>query len=318
MLNRYSATICAKRRDYKECARSFREIVSRYVTARRFGRITGVLRAPERWSPPRSFDQSATLLGSAARTAIASWGALHDKMIVSLSGGFDSSVLLSCLANSSPKPKLLAVNLYSSLAADERRYARSMAEHCNIPLTEIEMPMDVDLRVFETCTKTASPVLHFGAFVTEPIFERLSQSFGASAVATGELGDTVFGHAFGAELLAEALWRYKLTPRTLATAIDYAILNKISVWRAIALAVSEYRLYRTRKYCALKQRSRKRGAPPKIALASDEAIACFETMQDRFIHPWYRDVACAPPGLLQAAAGMIIMTSSWTQSAFSS
>lgn len=276
------------------------------------------------WSPSNAGNgatlasaAAASRLQSATRHVISSWSSLHRSVLVSLSGGFDSSVVLSTVAGLTPSPQISAVNFYGRRSGDERTYARSMARKYNVPLIEVELSGTVDLGPFLSYSRTASPALSFGSFATTPTYRRLAAESGASAVFTGELGDAIFGHAFGAELLAEALWRYKLTPKMLQVVMDYAALNRLSVWRAITLALSEYRLYRQHRLGGIRQRQRQRGAYPKVRLAADEAIALYQRTESRFLHPWYRDVANGPPGWLQIVSGMIMMTSTWMHSPFS-
>lgn len=286
---------------------------------------SGELRRRTYWTPfevnpemaASNFDSATRLLRTVTRSVINSWSSLHKSIIVSLSGGFDSSVVLSCAMKAPSAAVVRAVNLYFPSVCDERRYARSMAGKFGVPLSEIRLPSDVDLSAFLRCARTASPVLNFGAFATESVYLLLSQKHNATAVFTGELGDSIFGHAYGPELLAEALWRYSLTPSMLRVAMQYAILNRISVWRAMRRAMFEYYLYRKVRFTAIRQRLRARGTPPDIGLLTDEASARYEQIQSRFIHPWFNEIAEGPPGWLQLVPGMIMCTSTWTHSGFS-
>lgn len=277
------------------------------------------------WTPKSSVDLDSSLrfetaahrLHQTTRSVIDCWASLHPSLMVTLSGGLDSSIVLSCVARASSRPTVRAINFHSRLSGDERFYARSMATLCGVPLLEVALPGDVDFSCFLNCARTASPVLSFGAFATEPIFSRLCQQFNASAVFTGELGDGVFGHAYGPELLAETLWRYGPTPRTFRTMHGYATLHKLSVWRAARLALAEYRRYRHADCPGTYQRIRARSMPEHHGLAADETIETYGRMQARFIHPWLREATTGPPACLQTILGMIMLTSTWSHSAFS-
>jgi len=192
-----------------------------------------------------------------------------------------------------------------------------MAEKCKVPLLEVELPNKVSFTPFLSCARTASPVLHFSAFATEPLFLRLSEQVGASSIFTGELGDSIFGHAYDQELLAEALWRYRFSRSALRVLHSYAILYRISIWRAARLAISEYRLYRRPQSSGMYQRLVDRGFSQEHCLASDEATMLYLEMQSRFTHPWFRDISKGPPGWLAAVPGMIMLTSTWAHSGFS-
>lgn len=256
---------------------------------------------------------AAGLLGSTTRAVIDCWCSLHDSILVALSGGFDSSVVLSCAAAAPTGPMVRAVTLYSRGSADERRYARSAAQKTGVPLQEVELPSDVDFSALLECSRTASPVLNFSAFATEPAFRQLSHIYQASAVLTGELGDCVLGHGFGPELLAEALWRYKLSLRAFRVILDYATLYRTSIWKATGLALAEYRAHRWSRSLGVYQRRKARGVVQGSCLASAEAIALYDRIASRFIHPWFRDALDGPPGWLQTIATMALLTSTSCQ-----
>lgn len=266
---------------------------------------------------PRDFDDAARLLGATTRAVINSWCSSHESILVSLSGGFDSSVVLSCAVAAPTRPVVCAVTFYSRNSADERPYARSAAQKAGVSLEEIELPDDVDLSMLLDCSKTASPVLNFTAFAMEPAFRQLSEHHNSSAVLTGELGDCVLGHGFGPELLGEALWRYKLSSRLLQILLDYSLLYRTSIWRAAKLSMDEYRLHRRAGSLGLYQRYQARGMAPASRLASVEAISRYEENRFRFVHPWFRNVNDGPPGWLQTVATMVMLTSTSCQAPFS-
>jgi asparagine synthase (glutamine-hydrolysing) len=267
--------------------------------------------------PSRGFEAAAESLHHITRTVIDCWVSEHPSVIVALSGGLDSSIVLSSVATAFSRTSVHAINFHSRLSGDERLYARSMAALCAVPLLEIPLTNEVDFTCFLSCTKTASPVLSFGGFATEPIFCRLAEELNASAVFTGELGDAVFGHAFGPELLAEALWRYGLTPQTLGVIHRYAMLHKVSIWRAARLALAEHRLYQQPNCQGTRQHLRTRTAPDDRCLATSESIEAYERMQPGFIHPWLQNATTRPPGWRQTLLGMIMLTSTWSHPAFS-
>lgn len=268
-------------------------------------------------SPVTNLETAVDLIRTSTQSVISCWASLHDALAVSLSGGFDSSVVLSCLAGAPSKPRILAVNLYSRRSADERQYARSMAARHGIPLLEIEHPRAIDFTPFLQCARTANPVLNFGAYATEQMYLDLSRERGVSAIFRGELGDCVLGHGFGAELLADALWRYKLTARTLRVILNYAILYRVSVWRALRLTLREYGAYRRPRFRGTYQCLREAGITAEHSLVTGDSIAHYEANQQRFLHPWLVDRAQCPPGWLLTIPALIMTTSTWSHSGFS-
>lgn len=264
-----------------------------------------------------TFQSATELMKQVTQSVINSWCSQHQSILVSLSGGFDSSIVLACAISSPSRPKILATNLYSRRAADERRYAESMAAKYCVPLKEVELPRNVDFRKFLKVKKTANPVLHFSGFATEDTYLRMCNRQNATAVFTGEIGDSVFGHAYGPELLAEAIWRYKLTPKALRVFFDYAILYRLSFWRSLQLALSEYRSYHHSHVAGNADRDSTRSIPLGQRLVTEEAMIHYESTRRQLLHPWFLDIATGPPGWLPVVPGMIMCTSPWMQSAFS-
>jgi asparagine synthase (glutamine-hydrolysing) len=260
---------------------------------------------------------AARLLGATTRAVTDCWCSSHESIIVSLSGGFDSSVILSCAAAAPNRPAVRAITFYSRGSADERPFARSAAHKAGVPLREMELPKDLDFRVLLGCARTASPVLNFTAFATEPAMRQFSEGLNASALLTGELGDCVLGHGFGPELLGDAFDRYGTSLRLMRVLLDYSLVYRISIWRAAGLAVEECRSNRRPGSLGLFQRNKDRGITLRSQLASDEAVANYERVRPRFIHPWFQDVRDGPPAWLNTVAAMITLTSTSCQAPLS-
>ena len=96
---------------------------------------------PASYSEPRPMDDLAEHgeeLRDTAQSCINAWAGLHEHVVHSLSGGFDSSLILALLAHSPRRPHLICLNRYASgPAEDERHYARIAAGTANAELIEI-------------------------------------------------------------------------------------------------------------------------------------------------------------------------------------
>jgi asparagine synthase (glutamine-hydrolysing) len=165
----------------------------------------------------------------------------HENVLVSLSGGLDSSIVVSALSRSPHRPTLTAVNYYSRGCGDERRFARSMAEAARCRLLEYPRNDQLDLRRFYDCNWTVQPVLNFSAPDVEARNIALARELGATAIFDGELGDNVFGSNPGPGALVECFRKHKLGKAFLASAVDYSMLTRNSLWRTLALARGELR-----------------------------------------------------------------------------
>jgi asparagine synthase (glutamine-hydrolysing) len=279
------------------------------------------------WSPqllagsPRldTFAEAVSVLETGARRCVNSWSSLHDKLIVTLSGGFDSSTVLALVQSAPHAPTVVGLNYFDKAALDEREFARSMSRKYGCQLVERRLSDHVDFRKFLSCELTAAPVLHFTAFDSEAACVQLAETTQSSAIFGGELGDEIFGRAVGPEVLVDCMWQNGVGRTLVGAAADYAQFKRISVVRALAEAFRfrsfqasrpHWSIYWCQKEFAKDHFSRAAG------LVSDEVVAEYERNQLRFTHPWLRDVADVPPGWFQFVFGLITMTSTWVHSPF--
>jgi asparagine synthase (glutamine-hydrolysing) len=264
-----------------------------------------------------SVQEAAAILRKATKLCINSWASLHDVVLLMLSGGVDSSIVLSCLASAPTTPKAISVNFYSRGSADERIFARSMTDKLSAPLVEQELNPNLDLRVFRKCARTASPVLNYSAFEIEPALIRMAREFSATAVFSGEGGDDIFGRSFGPEILADVAMRHGIGPAFVSAAIDYGQIKRTSVWRSMAQGFKCRQLFRAATHWSVYRYVKFRGDTRDSLLASDAVIDDYEQHLEEFIHPWFRQATNVPPGRFQLIDTLIMTTSTWSHPAFS-
>jgi asparagine synthase (glutamine-hydrolysing) len=269
--------------------------------------------------PVQSFDAAVSVLNSGARASVGAWASLHRSTLLTLSGGFDSSVVLGLTREMSADTRVVGINFYDRAAADERIYARTMASKYSIALVERQWDNTVDFRKFLDCAVTATPVLHFTAIDLEPTCLQAAHEQGATAILDGELGDDVFGRAMGPEVVADCLYRRGWGFRLLQCAADYAQFKRQSVRSAIALGY-RYRAHQAdQRFWSLYQYQRFFSGEllsNANRLVSDEVVADYERTLEKFIHPWFTDVQNVPPGWFQLIYGLITTTSTWMHSPF--
>ncbi len=105
-------------------------------------------------------DPSSTAreLESTARHCIRAWGSCYHRVLLNLSGGIDSSILLNCLQAPGTGPEIVCLTEYSAGAAsDERRFAREAAQAAGVELIERERNPNVDFRELLHAAKTERP-----------------------------------------------------------------------------------------------------------------------------------------------------------------
>ncbi len=269
---------------------------------------------------PTAFDQATQTIRLATEYCVRALSSRHDRILVQLSGGLDSSIVLSSLCRAAHMPSIIAVNYYSRGSGDERRFARSMADKVNCRLIERPRNQQLDLRCFRECNRTVRPVLNFSAPDVEARNIALARELNATAIFDGELGDNVFGSHPGPGVLVERFRHGGLGPGFLGTAVDYAMLTKQSVWRTLALARRETLSLRVNSdFSTAEEMQRVYGAigVRSAILTSAEAEEHHRSMGDRFLHPWLRQSRRIAPGSHALLFGLITVLSSTYHSPFS-
>lgn len=279
---------------------------------------------------PRSFleERSQVSFGEAAQTVrrateycISALSSQHERILVNLSGGLDSSIVLSSLARASHKPSITAVNYYSGGSGDERRFARSMAGRVNCALRERPRNQRLDLRRFLDCNRTVRPVLNFSAPDVELRNVALASDLNATAIFDGELGDNLFGSNPDPGTLIECFRQNGLRRRFRCAVMDYAMLTRQSLWRTLALARREAKSASADadfSISTLMQGLFGKDHSKWALLASAEAKERHRGRANRFLHPWFKQSRRIAPGSYALLFGLITVTSTTYHSPFSS
>jgi asparagine synthase (glutamine-hydrolysing) len=267
--------------------------------------------------PIPDFADATRLLYEETHRCVRAWASLHDAVLLLLSGGLDSSIVLSCLRRQPTSTRTVAVNFYSEGAGDERCFARDMAAHTDTPLEEIPSNLNIDLRDFVQCALTSDPVQNFTAFDVEPVMREQARRCNATVIFTGEAGDDVFGHAPSPEALTELLQHPAQVHRFFGASLDFAELTRLCVWRSMYLAYRHLKWFRHTRTWSVYRRRKLAGQSQEGSLVSHTAIHAYEDMIGRFIHPWFKDAQELPLGKAMLIYSIIEATSSVSHSPFS-
>src|SRR5262249_48753876 len=82
-------------------------------------------------------DEAVRAIHRTTRACVRAWASCHRSVVLELSGGLDSSIVIGCLRDAPVKPAITALLRYSHEAdSDERPFARLAAQHCNCRLVE--------------------------------------------------------------------------------------------------------------------------------------------------------------------------------------
>lgn len=151
------------------------------------------------WSPwtfadrgwNRTPAEAAEALQAVTRRCVRAWASVHDGIVLSLSGGLDSSIIAACLTGS-PTPTTALTMVSDDPIGDERVFAQAVAERCGLPLVARTYPLQ---RIDLSKTNTALQPRPNGRAIAQAFGQTLTdlqQTVGFDALFTGGGGDNVF------------------------------------------------------------------------------------------------------------------------------
>lgn len=222
--------------------------------------------------------EAAHLLRDTVRSCAQSWASCYSTILLRLSGGVDSSILLSCLAPSSTQADVICLNYHSPGSdSDERHYARLAAARVGRDLIERQRQPGFDIRRILKIARTPSPVLYIG-WMNAQTDARVASAHAATALFTGAGGDQLFFEFPRWWPAADYLQLCGMDAGFASAAMDAARLGRVSVWRAVALAMAE----RIRPDPAVRTAW---GQGTLLAKGNRQGTRRQTTERPRFVHP---------------------------------
>jgi asparagine synthase (glutamine-hydrolysing) len=182
--------------------------------------------------------QAAGQLRRTVRSVAQHWASCHERLLLRLSGGVDSSILLSCLDSNSSPALVTCLNYHSQGAdSDERQYARLAATRAGRTLIERERDARVSLEQVLHVARTPAPSNYVGRLGAAGLDAELAAELGATAMFTGAGGDQLFFELRCSWPAADYLSLRGPDSGFPTAAMDAARLGKVSVWRAMREAL---------------------------------------------------------------------------------
>jgi asparagine synthase (glutamine-hydrolysing) len=234
------------------------------------------------------YEAAVVELREVTQKCIDAWVRSYDPMLLGLSGGFDSTVVLGCVIRSPARPEITCLNQYTAVPyEDEREYARAVAVRAGVRL--LELPMDsaadrFDSRLLEAPQTCKPSVTALFRLLEINLINRIAEETGARTLWTGQGGDHIFLQTADTWSAADYLEARGLRPGFIAAVRDAAVLSRQPYWFVLKSAFS-----------------RRRGARP--APISLSQTACFVAPAalpgdvDEYVsHPWAADAADLPRG----------------------
>lgn len=184
-------------------------------------------------------DEAGRSLRRTVRACVQAWASCHDSLLLRLSGGVDSSIVLSCLAQGQSSARITCVNYHSPGAnSDEREYARIAVRHARRDLIERSRNPDIRLESVLDVARTPTPHPYVGR-LSAHIDAELARALDATALFTGGGGDQLFFELHEWWPAADFLRLRGIVPDLARAVLDAARLGRVSAWRALRLAVAD-------------------------------------------------------------------------------
>lgn len=183
---------------------------------------------------------AAVKLRATVKHCIDAWASCHPNIILRLSGGLDSSIVLACIAGARSRPNITGLTYYvSGSYSDERIYARHAARRAKCE--HIERPRDPQIHLEEIlhARRSAKPAKSL-AYLEARQYERsLATEKRASAIFDGEGGDSLFGAGAKTQAMSDYVRRHGVRLDMFRLASDLALMMNSTIWKVLAGGVRD-------------------------------------------------------------------------------
>ena len=227
--------------------------------------------------PIENVDDATHELRRSVRSAVHTWASCYSGIVHALSGGFDSSVVLSCLADAPSEPRITCQTYYSEGNNDERKYAGLAARRANCPLIEMKWSEDLDLRTLRDVSRAPIPTLYLQWLELSHRDAQLAHELDANAIFGGHGGDQVFFQRRPELAVADHVRLKGFSTNTLRLAVRAAYAQELSVWRILRDAIL---------YGALRRPWQPRQEAYQYRKLIRPNILDIVRREHRFDHPW--------------------------------
>ncbi len=158
---------------------------------------------------------------STVEQCVHAWASLHRSLILNLSGGLDSSIVLACLLSAPNRPPLTCLHYYAPGSnEDEREFARLASRGRGAELVECALdPEATRLEALADIRPFPKPWFYLYDLIHSPVEAALLKERGATSVFSGAGGDGLFVQARADLAIADFLSAHGFTPGVLRVAL---------------------------------------------------------------------------------------------------
>lgn len=234
----------------------------------------------------------AAAFRSTMTSCIGAWVADAERIVLSLSGGLDSAIILSAARHAAPATRMICVNRFpSARAGDERTFARLVAHHHDVELLELPLvPEHVRLEeLFDAPPMCIPSIEPFAWIETQRDLATLGANRCARMFMTGRGGDHLLGHDPLALTLADLGRSEGFGSALLRRALSISLQTRESFWPLLWTAF-KHGLMRKRHSPSFE------AALAPALLSRDMAPLHIE---NHLLHPWLERTDRAPAGKAQ-------------------
>jgi asparagine synthase (glutamine-hydrolysing) len=228
---------------------------------------------------------------STVEQCVHAWASLHRSLVLNLSGGLDSSIVLGCLKSAPHRPRLTCLHYYAPRSQeDEREFARLVAGKMDAELVEVELDSkETRLEELMNIRPFPKPWFYLYDLIHSPVEAALLNDRGATSVFSGAGGDGLFVQARADLAIADFLNSRGFGPGVLRVALDASRINRTSLWPTLAAGIRRW--LRCQPRAALTDLGGTRTLVPPDILAAARG-------DDSLFHVWISAARDANPGLL--------------------
>jgi asparagine synthase (glutamine-hydrolysing) len=179
--------------------------------------------------------EAAEGLARTVRHCVQAWASDAQPVLLSVSGGLDSSIIAACLAKAGTDTACLTM-FTEDPSGDERPFARALCAHLKLPLIERAYRLE-DIDITEPlAANLPRPKDRTQANAYERVHRAVADDIGAAAFMTGNGGDHVFGYSQSAAPIADRYLSSGIGPRLIASLGDVCRQTGCSITDALGQA----------------------------------------------------------------------------------
>jgi len=245
-------------------------------------------------NPIQDPETAVAELRRTTRACVHAWASCYTDIVHNLSGGLDSSIVLSCLMDTPSRPNITCLNYFATGPdEDERKYARMMAKLVKVELIERQLDVgEVKLDYILNLRRSARPWFYMYELEHGRFEGQLAAEREAKGLFSGAGGDGVFFQARADLAVTDYLFDHGVGRDLLRVTVDAARISKKSIWPLLFNAL------------------RRRVIPPRwhplaVARRPARTLVSQEVHQaarrdPKLLHPWFarRSLRSVPPGVL--------------------